>query len=235
MSPAARPGGFEGDLEALSVVEIVQTLSLGGKTARLLVSSNARHGEVWFDEGEMTHAAAGSLFGDLAVYAMIEWTSGRFFVEYGVTSEARSITQDATYLVLEGLRRFDERSANRSPEAELAEVPAVREADVPRSGSRPLVLGMLAVGLAAGVIITSALRDWKSPSATDAVASVSAVEVPAPSVAAEPSPKPSPAKRSTTSRPSSKKKANVAAPSPVVAPESPATEEPVPVGAPPAP
>ena len=105
----------------------------------------------------------------------------------------------------------------------------MREADVRRAGPRPLVLGVIAIAIAAGAIVTVALRDWRSPSATDAVA---AVVAPALSVAREAPAKRPPAKRSPSSRRLPKEKAIVAELPPVVAPESPAAEEPVPVVAP---
>jgi hypothetical protein len=229
MSPSSRAGAFEGDLEALSVVELVQTLSLGAKTARVLVSSNTRRGELWFRDGVITHAAAGSLFGDLAVYAIIEWTTGQFFVEYGLTSEARSITQDTTYLVLEGLRRFDERSSGGPSPADPVKVPPVHNPDARRNSSRRLVVGLMAVGIAAAAIVTAALRDGRSPSATDAVAAV--VAVPEASFVRKAPPKRAPAKRSTSVPSLPKPEAAIVEAPPVVAPESPAAEEPVPANA----
>lgn len=226
MSPSSRAGGFEGDLEALSVVELVQTLSLGGKTARLLMRSESRHGEMWFRDGVMTHAAAGRLFGDLAVYAMIEWTAGQFLVEYGLTTDARSITQDTTFLVLEGLRRIDERSADHAPSADRVEVPPVLEADVRREYSRRIALGVIFAGLVAGAVVTAIVRDWNAPSTTDVEAAV----VPAAPADVRPV-RPVPAKPSAR-RPSPKQKAVEPPPPAVAAPESAAAEESVPVAAP---
>ena len=102
-------GRIGGDLGVLGLPELVQTLTSGRKTARVLLRPGARHAELWFLEGELVHAATPTRFGDLAVYEMLEWRDGEFIVEYGATTDARSVTQDATFLMLEGCRRIDER------------------------------------------------------------------------------------------------------------------------------
>lgn len=127
MTGRSQSRGFEGDLAALGVVDLVQTLSLCGKTARVVLESSSGTGTMWFREGVMTHATAGPLFGDVAVFDLIEWTTGRFAVEHGLTSECRTIDGDTTQLLLEGLRRFDERSARALPEAAPAEAPRKRK------------------------------------------------------------------------------------------------------------
>jgi hypothetical protein len=234
MTPGSRPGGFEGDLEALSVVEIVQTLSLGSKTARVLLRSSTGMGTLWFQNGAMTHAAAGPLFGELAVYAMIEWKVGRFLVECGVTSENRSIAGDTTHVLLEGLRQVDERLSSPSPQAERAEAPRVLGADLTRKRPRRLVIGVTACGMIVGVIATAALRDGQSPSLGGALAAGGAVAVvaaPDPAVPRATTPEVPSATRFTPTtpkrQPRSEKPVDVSQPR-LVAPESPLAEEPVP-------
>ena len=228
MSPTARPEGFEGDLKALSVVEIVQTLTFGGKTARLLVRSNARRGEIWFQDGAMTHAAAGTMFGDLAVYAMVEWTSGHFVVEYGLSTELRSITQDGTFLVLEGLRRLDERSQSAPVRDASAEIQPVLETDVRRAHARRRALGLLVVGVTAAAIVAACFADWRSPSAIDAAAAMAPVTTPEPVVARESLPPPRSTQRPATSLAIAKPQRPMVTQAPLVAPESPTAEDPLP-------
>lgn len=109
MTRRKRSGRLGGDLGELGLPELIQTLHHGRKTARIVLRAGRRQGEVWIRGGEVAHAATATLFGDLAVYEMLEWNEGQFAVEYGVETETRSITQDPTFLVLEGLRRIDER------------------------------------------------------------------------------------------------------------------------------
>src|SRR5262245_15373247 len=114
MSRSSRSGRLGGDLGELGLPELVQTLTSGMKTACVMLRCGTKQGELWFRGGDLVHAATATRFGDLAVFEMLGWTEGEFVVEYGVVSDARSITQDATFLVLDGLRQMDERSERES-------------------------------------------------------------------------------------------------------------------------
>ncbi|HJQ99785.1 MAG TPA: DUF4388 domain-containing protein [Candidatus Polarisedimenticolaceae bacterium] len=212
-------GRLGGDLGALGLPELVQTLTSGRKTARVLLRPGARQAEMWFLDGELVHAATPTRFGDLAVYEMLEWTEGEFVVDYGATSDARSVTQDAIFLVLEGLRRIDERPPCPVPlPAEAGAAPAQR--------STRLILGLTAVALLAGAITAAALLVGPDPTAANAAALPP--PPPAPSIAPKPAAPPS---RKSAQVRKSPPKSVVAAPEPTTpaAPESPMAEEPVPL------
>lgn len=218
-------GRLGGDLAALGLPDLVQTLTSGRKTARVVLRPGSRQAELWFVEGELVHAATPTRFGDLAVFEMVAWCDGEFVVEYGAASDARSVTQDATFLVLEGLRLIDERPPLSVPlPVEAGAAPAKR--------STRLILGMAAVALIAGAITTAAL--FLGPDPTAAIAAAPLPPPPAPSIAA---PKPAPPKKAAVVKKAQPR--NVAKATPAVelaAPASALAEEPVPlVVAPPAP
>ena len=226
MTSSPRCGGFEGDLAALSVVEIVQTLNLGGKTARVALRSSSGTGALWFQDGAMIHAATGSLFGEPAVFALVEWTTGRFLVEYGLTSDHRSIAGDTTQLLLDALRRLDERSSKSAAESERIEVPPVLESDVRRSRLRRLLLRAITFAFVVVVIVTVVLHDARSRSTAGTQAAMPLEVIP-------PQPLPvasdaGPATRHAPARPRAKDRTAAVPRPPVVAPESPLAEEPVP-------
>ena len=226
MTPSPRCGGFEGDLAALSVVEIVQTLNLGGKTARVVLRSSSGTGVLWFRDGAMIHAATGSLFGEPAVFAIVEWTSGRFLVEYGLTSDHRSISGDTTQILLDALRRLDERSSNSAAEADRIDVPPVLEADVRRSRLRRSIVRAITFAVVVVAIVVVLLHEARSRSTAGAQAAMPVEALPsAPSAIAASS---RPARRSAPSRPRQREKPVVVRQPPAVAPESPLAEEPVP-------
>ncbi len=225
MKAPMHPGAFEGDLQALSFVELLQTLNLGGKTARLALRANSGTGTVWFQDGAVVHADAGPLLGDLAVYEMAGWTSGRFLVEYGITTEIRSTTGDTTQLLLEALRRIDERASDPTPKAPGADTPLAPPADVRAVRSRGALFGMCALVLICAAIAAASVHDAGSTSTTDLTAAITrAPLVPRVKVHAPPR-----AKRSTPARPKPTEAAVVVEPQPVVAPESPLAEESVPM------
>ena len=100
--------GIVGSLEGLSLPEIAQTLILGGKTARLTITCDGRWGHLWFVDGNLTHAVADGLRGELAVYELLRLTGGEFYIEHDVETHVRSIEQDSMCVLMEGARRLDE-------------------------------------------------------------------------------------------------------------------------------
>lgn len=145
--------GFAGDLGAFGLPDLIQTVVLGGKSGRITLRPRNRAGDLWFTEGKLVHAEAGPLSGDPAVYEMLSWTEGEFSVEYGATTDRRSIEQEATFLVLEGLRRLDEsRSVACVPRTAVR---AVRPSSRPRS--RRLSPATIAASLVVAVVTVAVI------------------------------------------------------------------------------
>src|SRR5262249_38807146 len=150
--PHASPCGFQGDLRALSVIEIVQTINLAGRTARVVLRTTSGTGEMWFEGGSITHAFTETLFGELAVYAMIEWTSGRFLVECGRVCGSRSVTGDTRQLLRDGCRIMDERAAASPTGEQRLEAQPVAAQVLPHRRWLHLGLGFTGLALIAGAV-----------------------------------------------------------------------------------
>jgi len=103
-----RRRGITGDLGHLSLPDIIQTLAMGMKTARVSVASGRSRGRMWFEEGAARHAEAGKLEGEAAFYTMVGWDSGEFVIEHGLRPKKRSLEQDTMFLLMEGMRLLDE-------------------------------------------------------------------------------------------------------------------------------
>lgn len=160
---------MSGDLEAMSLADIVQNLTLGARTGHVVVEAGSRRGVLWLRDGALVHAEAGVLSGETAVFEMLSWKEGQFVIEYDVVSDARSIEQESTYLVLEGLRRVDERRAERSSSKarEPSSLRSLKAIATVRSGDRIRRLGTaLLVAAVVGVLVTfatSGLLPWTVP------------------------------------------------------------------------
>jgi hypothetical protein len=222
--------GFAGDLQALSVAELIQTIALGGRTARVTVDAGARRGEIWFHSGALVHAEAPPLYGEPAAYAMLAWTSGSFSVTYGVTTEARSIEQDATYVVLEGLRRVDERGQEAA-----TGVPPLPSRE--RAARRPLlqIVGTAAVMAAIGVALLVTSGEGVSTPAAGDVETLAPVPAAAPAVPAPAPPDPvpvAPRRKSPAPVPAPEPAPVVVSPEPSIEPAPAEPEPPAPVVAP---
>lgn len=102
--------GISGALAELSLVDLLQTLTLGGKTAVVQVTGQAEAGGVQVREGQIVAAQHGKRTGDEALFTLASSNSGRFEVRFEDTG-ADNIHGQAELLLLEALRRRDEARA----------------------------------------------------------------------------------------------------------------------------
>ena len=105
-----RRRGITGQIENLTLPDIVQILSIGMKTARVEVVSGGRACSLWVREGTIVHARIDDKVGEDAFYEMLRFKEGEFAIEHGVDIDRRTIETDPMFLVMEGLRRLDEES-----------------------------------------------------------------------------------------------------------------------------
>lgn len=103
-----RRRGVHGQLENLGLPDIVQTLSMGMKTARVALDHDGFKGRIWFRDGAIVHAKCGDEEGEAAFFTMVAWTNGEFVIEHGIKTQHTSIENDAMFLIMEGVRRLDE-------------------------------------------------------------------------------------------------------------------------------
>jgi putative nucleotidyltransferase with HDIG domain len=107
--------GLVGSLETMNLPEIVQFLALGQKSARVALAASEGEGDVWMVAGRLIHASCGALTGEPALFEMLRWRDGRFRINHGVASPARTIEGDTMALLLEGMRLRDEAAAGMDP------------------------------------------------------------------------------------------------------------------------
>jgi hypothetical protein len=63
---------------------------------------------MYFAEGQVSHAAYGSLTGDAAVFKVLQWTGGSFQINFEGKTKQQSTTLNTQGLLMEGLRLLDE-------------------------------------------------------------------------------------------------------------------------------
>jgi hypothetical protein len=128
--------GTLGNLESLGLPEIVQSLALARKTARLSVTTHGRWGHIWIENGLATHAQTHRLTGELAFYEMVGWKTGEFLLEPDIRTEKYSLDHDPMYLVMEGSRRLDE-LGNSEPVSKVVPTAIAALETIPLSAPRP--------------------------------------------------------------------------------------------------
>jgi CheY-like chemotaxis protein len=99
---------LRGSLAQMNVIDLLQSLELGRKTCSLGLSNNGDRCELFFTEGQISHAVYGELKGDDAVYKVLTWTAGNFQIDFEGLSTENTTTRSTQGLLMEGLRLLDE-------------------------------------------------------------------------------------------------------------------------------
>jgi hypothetical protein len=99
---------FQGSLAELHLPDIIQLVSVSGKTGVFHLEDKAHHGRIWLSDGKIVHAEVDDLAGEEAVYALAIWRTGEFRFEPGTSVPRVSIQKSNTNLLMEAARRLDE-------------------------------------------------------------------------------------------------------------------------------
>lgn len=99
---------FQGSLKELPLPDIIQLVSVSGKTGAFVLTNSGQTGEIYLHEGEIVHSAVGALQGEEAVYELAIWQEGEFVFKPGKETTQRTIKKSNTNLLMEAARRIDE-------------------------------------------------------------------------------------------------------------------------------
>jgi hypothetical protein len=99
---------FQGSLAELHLPDIIQLVSVSGKTGVFHLTDGTHRGDIWLLDGRIVHAETDDLSGEEAVYALAIWRAGEFRFEAGVAAPRQTIQKSNTNLLMEAARRLDE-------------------------------------------------------------------------------------------------------------------------------
>src|SRR5262249_10630876 len=99
---------FQGSLAELHLPDIIQLISVSGKTGVFHLSDGNLKGEIFLNDGQIVHAQLEDAAGEEAVYALAIWSQGEFKFEPGIATQQRTISKSNTNLLMEAARRLDE-------------------------------------------------------------------------------------------------------------------------------
>jgi hypothetical protein len=99
---------FQGSLAELHLPDIIQLVSVSGKTGIFHLTEGEQGGEIYLKDGQIVHAELGELDGEEAVYALAIWRKGEFRFDASVTPPRQTIEKSNTSLLMEAARRLDE-------------------------------------------------------------------------------------------------------------------------------
>jgi Domain of unknown function (DUF4388) len=120
---------FQGSLKELPLPDIIQLVSVSGKTGKFTLAREADRGYIYLKNGQMVHASVGELVGEEAIYALAIWNHGDFQFTAAEEPERQTITKSNTNLLMEAARRLDEWRvlSKKIPSVDLVPELAVRE------------------------------------------------------------------------------------------------------------
>jgi len=105
---APSDGVLRGSLLQMNVIDLVQSLEMGRKSCSLTLTNKDDKCELYFKEGQVSHATYGSLMGDPAVFKVLRWTDGNFEVNFEGKTTQQTTQLNTQGLLMEGLRQLDE-------------------------------------------------------------------------------------------------------------------------------
>ena len=109
-SQAEAKAGISGSLSEMGLPDLSQILSQGRKSGRLTLRGDGVEGEVHFESGQVVHAVCGNSVGQAAFYELLGVTEGSFALDPSFQPTEHTIAVGVESLVLEGLRRLDEKN-----------------------------------------------------------------------------------------------------------------------------
>jgi len=99
---------LQGSLTDIALPDVIQLVSVSGKTGVFTLSAGGVEGKVYLKDGRITDAVIGPLRGEYAVYEMAVWQKGQFIFTPAVESGEVTISKPNASLMMEAARRLDE-------------------------------------------------------------------------------------------------------------------------------
>jgi hypothetical protein len=139
---------FQGSLAELHLPDIIQLISVSGKTGVFHLTDGLHRGQIYLHDGQIVHAQLEDLSGEEAVYALAIWSHGDFRFDPGVDTPARTISKNNTNLLMEAARRLDEWRvlSKRIPSTDMSPefvVPEGREGQINLNTSEWMILSKI--------------------------------------------------------------------------------------------
>jgi DNA-binding response OmpR family regulator len=102
--------GFRGRVVGIQLTDVIQMNCLSRLTTALTVTRDGEKGVIYLNEGEIIHAECGNKKGTDAFYQILSWQEGEFISNIGVTPPIQTIYQNWEHLLVEAMRRSDDKA-----------------------------------------------------------------------------------------------------------------------------
>ncbi len=99
---------LQGSLTELSLPDVIQLVSVSGKTGAFFIERDEELGRIFLVDGQIVDASIGATRGEHAVYELATWSRGDFSFQPGARSDRTTIQVSNASLMMEAARRLDE-------------------------------------------------------------------------------------------------------------------------------
>jgi len=99
--------GFSGSLTEMNLVDLIQTLELGKKSAIIKLKHNSSVGSVQISNGSVVDALLDKLTPEQAIMRMFTWTTGKFYVDITSINKENKLSKTNKDLIEIGIRRIN--------------------------------------------------------------------------------------------------------------------------------
>ncbi len=100
---------LKGDLESISLMDVVQLLHVNRKSGMLQVASGKDGGVLYFSRGEIVHAESQAQRGEMAAFEILEWATGQFEFLSTQIQAPSTIRRTVPDLLMDSARQSDSR------------------------------------------------------------------------------------------------------------------------------
>jgi predicted regulator of Ras-like GTPase activity (Roadblock/LC7/MglB family) len=114
--------GMQGNLRDMAVADLIQHNCQDSKTARLLLENAGQEAVLFFDQGQVVHAAMNGQEGEKVVFEILAWDEGMFKLDTGVEAPHKTVTRSWSGLLMEGARRLDEQKVESYQTTEVSQM-----------------------------------------------------------------------------------------------------------------
>lgn len=105
--PSALGNGVSGALQDIGFADMIQILTVGGRSFTVSLIQGDANGKIWIRNGEIIHAEEGGSGGEAAFYRLMHWETGSFIASPCETFDQQTIHKSAMALLLEGSKTID--------------------------------------------------------------------------------------------------------------------------------
>lgn len=114
---------LRGNLQSISLMDVVQLLNVNRKTGKLLVNQGKLSGVLYVLNGDVVHAEAGAVLGESGAFDILEWDKGEFEFISTKFKAPTTIKRSVPDLLMEAARTADSRRHLRGIFPSLQVVP----------------------------------------------------------------------------------------------------------------